>query len=333
MTQKIPDSLLGGTGVLRGNPDVKYTIAGCALRRDTSLAPDWMAVSDSAHIPINLVSVAASSVDINVTYQSETEQKIGTFMVVPDERFAADGVAAGGSVAADNANVSLGAPCSFYVDLDASNAIVFDTKFFDASRFGVSVAGSGAITVTHPQRRLMQLPLVQHTSGGSLFEALTVHYVNTSSPGITSLFLVGQAKGLISYNGSAWTLSSSPDWSISDLTVSYNATLGELTVTHPTLLGSPGLGIVPWYNGEMLSIAQKSVTSSGFVCAIRKASDNSIPALSSALGIYFDRGVSAIRKTPTGRLHFFLGHVQVNCNHVDYPNGNLWFLSVMQQNI
>lgn len=313
------------SGLARGNDGVKYALSGAAIRRDTSLSPNWQAVSDTAHLPVN-VSGVTGGVDVNIQYKGS---KIGSLIAGPDERFASDGVLVGASVSADNANISLGAPCSFFINLDSANAITFDTKFFDASRFEANIAASGLITITHPQRRLMQMPVCQHTSGGSLFEPLTPHYINTTSPGVTSLYLAGQAEGLISYNGSAWVIGSS-SWSSSDISCSYNAATGELTVTHPALLGSPGCNITAWYNGEMINVSMKNVTTNGFVVVFRKASDNSIPAASAALGFYFDRGVSAIRKTPSGRLSVFLGHVQVNCDQVDYANGNFWFLSLMQ---
>jgi hypothetical protein len=314
------------TGIPRGNGGVDYAMSGCAVRRDTLVGPDWAPVSDTAHLPIRVNGVTGG-VNVNVQYDG---LKIGTFVAGPDESFAADGTLVGGSVAANNANVSLGSPCSFYINFDNSNQITFDQKMFGPSRFGVSVAASGLITITHPNRRLMQMPLCQHTSGGSQFEPLIPHYINTTSPGVTALYLVGQAEGLVSYNGTSWVLSSSA-WSTSDINVTYDAGTGELVFTHPTLMGSPGCAPQSWYNGELINIGMKTLTSSGFTLVLRKASDNTPPALSSALGFYFDRGMSAIRKAPAGRLNVFLGHVQVDCSQVDYPNGNFWFMAAMQE--
>lgn len=312
------------SGLVYGNTSVSYKISGCAIRRDTTISADWQLVSDSAHIPIN-VSGVTNGVDVNIQYAGS---KIGTLVAGPDERFASDGVLVGASVGANNANISLGAPCQFYVDFDDSNNIVYDSKFFDISRFSVSVAGSGLITLSHPQRRLMQMPMCLHTTGGSFFEHLVPHYVNPASTGTTSLYLVGESEGLISYNGTSWTLGSS-SWATADLTFSFDAPTGVLTVTHPQVLGSPGVTVTPYDNGGDVTCHVSVVTGTGFKVKFRKL-DGTVPSLSSALGFYFSRGLSSIRKVPTGRLSVFLGHVQVNCNHVDYPNGNFWFLSAMQ---
>ena len=314
-----------GSGILRGNSGVNYSVSGCAVRRDTTLSPAWSLVSDSAHIPINTTGVT-DGVDVNIQYQNGT--KIGTLVAGPDERFAADGVLVGASVAANNANISLGAPCQFYIDFDSSNNIVFDTKFFDISGFSVSIAASGLITITHPQRRLMQSPMCTHTTGGSFFEHLIPHFVNPVSSGTTSLYLVGEAEGLISYNGSNWGISSS-SWFSGDMSFSYDNPTGVLTVTHPQVLGSAGINITPYDNEGDIVCHLSMVTGTGFKVKFRKL-DGTVPSLSSALGFYFSRGLSAIRKTPSGRLNVFLGHVQVNCNHVNYPNGNFWYAAIMQ---
>lgn len=324
-TGKNVDDAIYDSGVFRGNDLVNYVVSGCAVRRDTLISPDWQLVSDTAHIPINTSGVTGG-VDVNIKYSGS---KIGSLVAGPDERFAADGVLVGASVSANNANISLGAPCSFYINFDNENSITFDGKFFDASRFSISVSATGLITITHPQRRLMQLPICQHTSGGSSFESLVPHYVSTSSPGLTSLYLIGEAEGLISFNGTSWVCSSS--WDNASITASYNGSNGELSVSHPQLIGSPSCKVNSWWNGIAINSYLKSASATGFVVVLRLASDNSIPAQSSALGVYFGRGVSAIRKVPSGRLHSFLGSVQVNCNHVDYENGNFWFMAAMQE--
>lgn len=312
------------SGLARGNDGTKYALSGAAFRRYAPDSPDWTIVQDPTHIPVNTFSIE-NGIDVTIHYKGS---KIGSLVCGPDESLAKDGVLVGGSVGPDRAIISLGAPCSFIVDLDDPAApIVYDSKFFDAVRFGVAVSSGGQVTVTHPQRRLMQYPIVQHFSDNSSFEPLTVHYVSSPSPGGFTCFLVGEAEGLISYSGTAWTIGSS-SWSTSELTFSWEASTGVLTVTHPQLLGSPGINITALDNGSTVFTSLSSVSGTGFKVKFRRQ-DNTIPTLSNALGFYFSRGMSAIRKAPTGKLHIYLGHVQVNCNHVSYEFGNFWTLGLM----
>ena len=312
------------SGLARGNDGTKYALSGAAFRRYAPDSPDWTIVQDPTHIPVNTFSIE-NGVDVTIHYKGS---KIGSLVCGPDESLAKDGVLVGGSVGPDRAIISLGAPCSFIVDLDDPSApIVYDSKFFDAVRFGITISSGGQVTVAHPQRRLMQYPIVQHFSDNSSFEPLTVHYVSSPSPGGFTCFLVGEAEGLISYSGTEWTIGSS-SWSTSELTFSWEASTGVLTVTHPQLLGSPGINITALDNGSTVFTSLSSVSGTGFKVKFRRQ-DNTIPILSNALGFYFSRGMSAIRKAPTGKLHIYLGHVQVNCNHVSYEFGNFWTLGLM----
>lgn len=323
-TEALKDGLLGG-GVARGNPSSNFALSGAAFRRYVPDSPDWGMVQDATHIPVNSYSIE-TGVDVTIHYKGS---KIGSLVCGSDESFAKDGVIVGASVGPDNAIVSLGAPCSFIIDLDDPEApVIFDDKFYDAVRFNVSIAPGGQVTISHPSRRLMQYPIVQHYSDNSLFEPLTVHYVASPSPGGFSCFLVGEAEGLISYSGSSWGISSS-SWSTAEMTFSWDGATGVLTVTHPQVLGSPGINLTPLNNGATLNLSLSEVGATGFKVRFRRF-DDTIPTLSSALGFYFSRGVSAIRKVPTGKLHVYLGHVQVNCNHVNYQFGNFWTLGLMR---
>lgn len=318
------DELLLNHGVLLGNDGQKYAMSGCAVRRDTALSPDWGPVSDSAHIPINVTSVVGG-VDVQVNYVGK---KIGSFVAGPDESFARDGTLVGASVASNFANVSLGTPCSFSVDL-ATSAFEFDTKYFNLIRFGLSIGSNGNISITHPGIRTMLHPIIRYIAPNSNSKILDVHFQTKQTTGITSCYLVGDVEGTISYNGTNWVLGSCDQWVTSDLTFAWNAATGELTVTHPVLLGSPELNLTQLYLGTPLHVSGSAAAGNSFKINFHKF-DGTPASLGTGLGAYFSRGKNGIRKTPTGKLLVHLGHVQVNCDHVDYPGGNFWFNSVMQ---
>lgn len=48
------------------------------------------------------------------------------------------------------------------------------------------------------------------------------------------------------------------------------------------------------------------------------------------MGFYFDRGVNAIDKNPSGKLLVDLGTVQVDMNDVDFPLSNAWIVGIME---
>lgn len=311
-------------GFTRGGPGKPYNVVGGAVRRNTEISEDWFIVSDSAHLPIRLETVATDTVNLRLDYDGG---KVGTFIAAPDETLAADGVSVGSSVGGEYSVISAGAPCSFTVDLENANAITFSNRYFDASRFGVSVSVTGLITLTHPQLQLMQLPLVQHWSASSFAENLRVHYLSPNGEGQSRFYLLERARGRVAYVGSsAWGISRS-NWSAADCTFSWDAVTGRLTVTHPTTVGNFAPCVSALAGTTPLICSLVSSAASQFVVQINKL-DGTVPALTSAVGFFFDRGDVGIKKTPTGLIHAYLGIVKLNMAHVDSASGNIWTLGV-----
>lgn len=311
----------------KGNAGKTYNLIGAAVRRDTLISPNWHMVSDSAHIPINM-SEPTDGVELQLNY---TGSKIGTLVVGSDERLASCGVVAGGSVSADKAFLRMGAPCSFTVDLTTSD-IGIDTRFYRLGRFGVSVSATGLITLTHPQRQLNLMPIVQYYTDSSSSELMFLYDIRAASAGTTTLWIKRRCAGRINYTGAAWAASNSPF--NSDFTFGYDTGTGILTVTHPTITGNVQPILTP-YSGAVdeyfVSVVKGSATGTGFQVKFRKLTDGSIPVgTPTDMGFYFDRGISATDKVPSGKLHVHLGHVQVDMNDVDFPFANIWPLAVME---
>lgn len=322
------DDVMSNSGLSYGGTSGKFVLSGAAFRRNTKQSPDWQVITDPTHVPVNTLGIIGGT-DLEISYEGKL---IGSLICAPDESLAMDGVLVGGSVGPNRAIISMGAPCSFVVDLDNENSIKFDNKFFDISRFSVSISAGGQITISHPQRRMMQSPIVQFSAANSQFEFLVPHYVNEPSLGGFSFFLIGEAEGVIAYNGSKWIINSSAwinDGINDEVLFNYDSVQGRLDVTHPQIIGSPGLSVDSIYNGAAVNAQigpSKSPTS--FSVFFRKP-DGSVPSLSSALSFEFSRGMSAIRKKPSGKIKVYLGNVKVNCNHVDYEFGNFWTIGLM----
>ena len=311
-----------------GNQGAQYNLIGAAFRRDTQIDPSWFTISDSTHIPINVSGVAPTSVNLRISYPGN---KIGSMIIAPDETMATDGVFVGASVSSNFCDVSLGAPCSIVIDFDNANAISFSSRYFDASRFSVSVASSGLVTIGHPGLQLMQTPIVQHTRNSSLEENFSVHSINNPTQFSTTLWLLREAEGLITYNGTNWQISSSP-WSTSDLTFSYDPVTGVLSVTHPSVNGSPSVSITRFDNGTNGILSLSNLVSTGFDVRFADLA-GSIPSLASIGGFYFSRGKTLRASSLAGRLHVDFGVVQADMSQVDFDgvNGNFWAFGAMQR--
>lgn len=313
------------TSRAKGNAGKTYNLIGAAVRRDTTISPVWQLVSDSAHIPVNMAE-PTGGVELQLNY---TGSKIGTLVVGSDERLAAAGVMAGGSVGANKAYLRMGAPCSYTVDL-ATSEIIFDARFYRLARFGVSIAPSGLITLTHPQRQLNLMPLIQAFSEDSSVELVFPFDIRTNGVSLTTLYIKRRMAGRINYNGATWGTSNSPYNSA--ITSTYDVPTGVLTVTHPSITGNVQPTVTPYSNAadEYFTSVFNS-TGTGFQVKFRKLSDGSIPVgTPTGMGFYFDRGTSAIDSAPAGKLHVHLGHVQVDMNDVDFPLANIWPLALME---
>lgn len=310
---------------VKGNSGKTYNLIGAAVRRDTLLSPIWHLVDDSAHIPVNM-NEPTGGVELQLNYVGT---KIGALVVGSDERLAACGVLAGGSVAADKAYLRMGAPCSYTVDLSNGN-INFDARFYRLERFGVSISATGLITLTHPQRQLNLMPLVQYFNDSSSAELMYVFDLRASAVGISTLFIKRRMAGRINYTGAAWAASNSPF--NSDITATYDTSTGILSVTHPAVTGNVQPTVTPYSAApDEYFVSVFNSTGTGFQVKFRKVTDGSIPVgTPTGMGFYFDRGDSAIDKLPSGKLHVHLGHVQVDMNDVDFPLANIWPLALME---
>lgn len=327
-TRKYVDDVMNAysekSGLARGNDGVKYALSAAAFRRDTAQSNNWFVISDTAHIPVNSRGIEGG-VNPKIMYKGK---KIGALILSPDETLAMDGVSVGGSVGFDYALMSMGADCSFSVDLDTGQ-FAFDTHYFDQIRFGLVINEAGVVTLTHPEMRLMRDAIVRYVSPSSTDKNLQVHYQQTPTAGITTLFLLGDVEGTVSYNGTEWVVGSSDQWKTSDLKFTWDQDTGVLLVEHGLLVGSPTLTVTMLDLGAGVYTAASQAGSSSFRVKFRKH-DGSIPSLSTALGFYFYRGESGIRKQPKGKLLVHLGHVQVNGDHFSHPQGNVWSLGLME---
>lgn len=303
-----------------------YVVAA-VVRRDTSLSPNWETIEDGTHKPMNWIGPNGGSSDLELRFKAGP---VGSLICGPDETLAKDGVTVGISGGGGTAFMSMGAPCTFEVDLDTQTISKFNSRYFASTRFSVAIGPTGGITLTHPASFSNYRPIIQYSASNSLAEHLIPHYVlNAGMAGSTTLQLIGEGEGNIIYNGSTWNILTSA-WTSADCTFSYNGTTGDLTVTHPQCIGSPGIKINSLVSGTgefLVASVHPGFSATGFTARLRKL-DGSAPTLGNGVGISFTRGLSAPRKVPAGKLMVDLGRVQVAVSQVNAPTGNVWILGV-----
>lgn len=158
-----PDKLTNGTidGTLTVNSTTYTYGTGAASAHRTALGLDrvagfelvgvirntgsgWAFINDANHTPYGFASCTASATNITLTY-SKTATKVGTFIAVPDETFAARNLCVGASVGLTSAVLTLtGLTSSGYIQWNG-------TSFIAIGHIGISsVTYSGSeITVNH----------------------------------------------------------------------------------------------------------------------------------------------------------------------------------------
>lgn len=315
-----------------------YNLFGGAFRKDLSIAPVWKGIFDQAHVPSLFTEPDESSVDLRLNHATGDNLDICSMLVQADETFAKAGVSFGPSVNKDFCLVSGGAPVDFTVVLTDPTASVIpvlkDNRIFGDARFFATISATGLITIQHPQVQLKRNPEIQHISDTSLDGLLIPHNVKLAAPGQTTLFLLAHLSGRIRYTGSNWVSEFSP-YNPSITFSSYDATTGELTVTHPQLTGNNTPQLTDYASTSVPDSYKATIvgnSDTNFIVRFRKLLDDSIPTtIPAGVGFTFDRGHTAIlpKAYIKGSIGVFLDVVQVDLRDVNWPNANIWAMGMM----
>lgn len=121
-----------------------YAVAG--VLRNTGTGWNW--ISDAGHEPIGIDSVTSDTASITVNYGTLGASKVGSFIVVPDEKLSEQGFQAGASVGTTSTDIYLSRSIPSYSDYVAytSGAFVSSNGVFTCTWN----ATDGYLQVTHP---------------------------------------------------------------------------------------------------------------------------------------------------------------------------------------
>jgi hypothetical protein len=317
--------MFAGNGFISGNPGAPGFLCAAVMRRDTALSPDWAAIENSSHVPVNFsgVSLTNGGADLQVSHEVGA---VGSALAVTDETFALDGVTLGCSGGGGTTNISIGVPCNYVVDLD-NQTVEVNQRYLSPGRFSVSVATTGEVTLGHPPSKSNFLPVISHTTKGLSLEPLRPHYVRGGLGVATKLFLAASAKGLITAPGGVFTITKTP-WVPADVSFSWDQPTQTLTVTHPTTFGNDAVSSISYTDTTAVNVSVFAVTPTSFSIRFRRIDDGVVtPGAMTAFS--FQRG-ETVMKIPTGKLLVDLGRVQALASQVDSSSGNVWFLTLQQ---
>ena len=215
----VPASQIGN---IRGNDLKKHFSIGAIPRCNSSGV--FELINDAVHNPMNVTSVTQpDQYTIRINY-AKTATKINTFIAAPDAELAPFGVVCGGDVGTSFANIQAYAPLNFIADNNSPNPSIVLNNLWQPSigvaSMVVTRVNSATLRVTHPPTFNNEAPAVTTINANNLFD-----FVASYGPTQIDVTCVGDAAGFLSYNGSAWVQSNSPNASAPTLTWTASSTL------------------------------------------------------------------------------------------------------------
>lgn len=189
-------------GNIKGNDATAHFSIGAIPRCNASGV--FELIDDSAHNPMNVASVTQpDQYTIRINY-GRTASKINSFIAAPDAELAPYGVVCGGDVGTSFANIQAYAPLDFIADNNSPNPSIVLNDLWSPSISTASIVVSrlsaSTLRVTHPPTAQSANPVVTPVNSSRPSE-----YVVSFGSTQVDVVCVGNAKGYISYSGSAWS--------------------------------------------------------------------------------------------------------------------------------
>lgn len=208
-------------GNIQGNSSRAHFSIGAIPRCKTDGV--FELINDTVHNPMNVTSVTQpDQYTIRINY-SKTATKINSFIAAPDAELAPFGVVCGGDVGTSYANIQAYAPLNFIADNNSTPSITLNALWQPSYASGSITAtklSASTLRVTHPPVTSGDSPVVTTVNASRPCE-----YVVSFGSTQVDVVCVGQAKGYISYSGSAWSQAFSENVTAPTLTWTASNTL------------------------------------------------------------------------------------------------------------
>lgn len=308
-------------GSITGDGQRQYDFMGCAIRNSTGT---FAFIDDTDHQPTGLLSVSHSdSTTIQVNYK-KSAQKVGTFIVCPDESLAPYGVTAGSSVGLSASYIKTAAPLGFYV---TSAGVVSATPLWGSS-ITASVA-SNVITVTHPAVANAEDAVVVSSAGSSFPVRPYVSW------GVDTVLIrvMDELNGYVSYNGSSWVWDSSVSSNVTAPTLTWQSGTNRIRVTHTDAGDYYGISLTPHQNGALNPVVG-TAASNYFEVAFYDAAGNQVTTQGTSMRFWYRRSFQVHSKLPTGALFSVRRGPAIVpvANYSNIANNNFWIIGAMENN-
>jgi hypothetical protein len=296
----------------------------------------WKYITDEVHQNINFTSISTTINNEIVVYYTDAKL-IGAMLVTPDETLASYGLTCGASVGDTAAFIKCYAPFTGYID--GSGTIVSNDWFNGA--YAVTPLGDGTGYT------------INYDGGGNSKEKVLVTNVRDSAPPHNGLDIraarsgAGQAilrayhdlYGYIYFDGSNWQVSSS---CVANITCSFDALTGVLTITHDGMNGSAG-----YFEFQNVSVTPRkglttglfhprinSVTQTQVKIEFYDNAGNLLTSPTTNMRIFFSRpGFRVPHMWNSGtRVYFDFGYSIIRPDKLVSGNGNLWLMGLHEAN-
>jgi hypothetical protein len=309
-------------GSISGDGQRQYDYLSCAIRNTTGT---FAFIDDIDHQPTGLQSVVHSDAStIQVNYK-KTCEKVGTFLVCPDEKLAPYGVSAGSSVGISASYITTAAPLAFTV---SGTGIVTTTPLWSGSI--TATVASDTITVLHPPVAHAEDPPSICIAGSTTAKELV--YVTYGIDQVT-LRCMDQMNGYVYYDGSSWVWEPTLSTNINAPTLTWTGS-NTLQIAHEDVGDRYGISLTPHAPIGTIRPAVNTAGTNLFEIIFFDAAGSQITTPSTGMKVWYTRCAKVPSELPSNLLvSVRRGNATVPlANYANVGGHNFWIIGTMENN-
>lgn len=301
-------------------------------------------IQDTAHAPFGTTGISKSDTYTVKIDHAFSASKVGTMTFCPDESFAAMGVIAGASVAQNFSLVKVIAP--LYVTIKGDGTITKVSPLFAGSV--ATIAGNnpagGILRFSHPLKSVTehQAIAVNRSFVDNISRPVNFGIFNNDGGTYTQINVYGDPPDnnvWIRYNNTLAAFEAAQGINKAQFSLSYNASNGALTITHPAVKTGAYLTIpiiTPFNTNKRYTVTGTTPTTTVVVCY--DPAGNIVKNLDVAdWSFFFSIKPSVTERVlepipATAEFTVFVGNCYVPIDNLkNVASGNIWFQGAMDK--
>lgn len=314
------DELAGSA--LRGDLNREYNVLiGVIAANGGPLA----FLDDSGHQPTGF-SLTISQPNTYSTQLNflENAGHVGTFVVVPDESYAQNGIAAGCSVFTDRAVIQASAPLT--LKYAGFNAITSTPLWNSGGLITNTLMPNGGVKIGHPQALSNSAPVVTplQTTGMAGTELVITDYTDND----VTVCAVDDMNGFISFNGTTWAQSLSNNV-VAPASIVFSG--GNLTITHADV-GTNNYNVSLGPFGTPYQVVVANVSATTIIINFYNAAGTLVTVADTNMKFFYRRNAKVVRNLTGVAFSLNRGQCLIpNTAYENIPSGNFWIYGVNQR--